>query len=124
MKTKLLTVAALLCCILCAQSFTTVSNLEVNKPKEEIELEKIRGTRSATSETVEAVEEEKTLQEQDQRLMRFLFITCILIGDGEVLTMDGLLMEKPDGHMIILQVEMTTALNGQIPCTAIDIPNY
>ncbi len=55
MKTKLLTVAALLCCILCAQSFTSVSNMEINKAKEKIKLEKHdSSTRSATNTLVEA----------------------------------------------------------------------
>lgn len=55
MRTNLLMFAALICCILCTQSFITVSNLEISKPKEKIELKKrSSGLHSATTTVVEA----------------------------------------------------------------------
>lgn len=66
------------------------------------------------------MEEEEVLQGQDQLIMRLLSITYILTGVGTVLIMDGLVMEKPDGHMIIIM----TALKGQVQCKPIGILNY
>lgn len=54
MKTQLFMFAALFCCLLSAQSFTIKSDIDADKPKEKIELEKRTGTRSGTSTMINA----------------------------------------------------------------------
>ena len=55
---------------------------------------------------------------------QYMFIIFILIGDGAALIMDGLLMGKTGGRMIIHRAEMTIALKVQIRCTLIGIHVY